>query len=74
MVIPGGAIPFPRPPRVGGVGLDYVAIRPRKSFYLEGEVAGSMIVDVKVGLFEFPLLLRCLCPPRKDQIHRGCGI
>ncbi|KAL8965745.1 MAG: hypothetical protein Q9183_003706, partial [Haloplaca sp. 2 TL-2023] len=46
LVVPGGAIPPASPSLV--LLLD-AAIRPRMSFYLEGEDVGSMIVDARLG-------------------------
>ncbi|KAL8727126.1 MAG: hypothetical protein Q9166_006259 [cf. Caloplaca sp. 2 TL-2023] len=45
-VIPGGMIP---PPRISPVLLLDVSIRPRMSFYVNGEKTGSFIVDAKVS-------------------------
>lgn len=46
IVIPGGAIPQPT---ISPVLLIDVAIKPRMSFYLDGEREGSLIVDTKVA-------------------------
>lgn len=45
MIIPGGAIPDPT---ISPVLLIDVSIRPRMSFYLDGEGEASLIVDAKV--------------------------
>lgn len=52
LIIPGGGIPEPT---ISPVLLIDVSIRPRMSFYLDGEREGSLIVDAKVAFSLFAL-------------------